>query len=139
MILPEFRPTELDDRREIFRLLELLSPQARRVWLEWCCEFASRGHPPVFVTRFGGTANEAYLDAMTIIGQGELTLEVAGGMAVELVKAFEKGEKHGIGHIRSRGLLGNLHPSIGIGTSSGHHPIGLHAVMEKPPTSDCRE
>lgn len=131
MILPQVNPFDTDDGREIYRLLCELPPIARRAWLNGCCSFACCHTGTLGVTMFSGSAWEAMADCLTIMGQGLLNLDVAGGMLVEIYKAFEKGVEHGIRHIRVWSIYGDVHPSGGRRDSVGHHPGWLHPDLAK--------
>ena len=77
---PTFFCAELDDRREIWRLLDRLPEHRKAQWLDWCSAEASvgRGLVSVRVLERTGSTAEFFGLAMTIINQGRLTLNSAG-------------------------------------------------------------
>jgi hypothetical protein len=84
---PTLTRPEPDARRDLWRLLGNLAPADRLAWLRWCCREASAGQPyPVEVAASDGTVSAVYRDAVTILGQGRLTLDRAGACLVRLVK-----------------------------------------------------
>lgn len=88
---PTFTYVELDDRREFWALLARLSVSQRIDWLRWCCREASAGRGvTVYVTASTGSVPDVWHDAVTIFGQGGLTVDRAGVRLRELVNG--KGE-----------------------------------------------
>jgi hypothetical protein len=84
---PTFTYVELDDRREVWTLLGLLTPARRVEWLRWCCKEASRGcHHEIRVTESDGSVGGVWYDAVTIFGQGRLTVAGAGIKLVDMLK-----------------------------------------------------
>jgi hypothetical protein len=81
---------ELDDRREIWRLLAKLTPARRLRFLAWACRQV-RGPLPVRVNEatHTGTANEAYADLMALEVMYRLDLAAA---AARLERLVRKGE-----------------------------------------------
>lgn len=80
----------LDDRREIHRLLERLSPTGRKRFLAWCCQQVtispnSTIHPRV-AQRTRGLAQEIFYDVWALAIQYGLDLDVVAAKLVEVVK-----------------------------------------------------
>lgn len=86
LVTPQFLNLELDDRRELWVLLDRLEPRKRILWLEWCCRQVSRPGMVVEVISSDGTVEDVFADAMTILNQNGLSLEVAGGKLVQMVR-----------------------------------------------------
>lgn len=98
----------LDDRREIYRLLSRLAPAVRVKWLEWCCKQVtvpnSRIHPEPSYRRMRGRIDEAYrhdrgdevlvaevyFDVWQLAHQYHLDLDKATAKLVETVRWAEK-------------------------------------------------
>lgn len=84
---PTFAPTDWDDRREIVKILEHLTPNKRIEWLAWCCREASFGQAvEVKIVRSSGDAREVHCDFLSIVGQGRLTLQSAGRKLEQLAR-----------------------------------------------------
>jgi len=87
MIAPTWFNAELDDRRELWRMLDRLTPSQRIAWLKWCCLQANHGQSVgVFVEQSTGRTSEVFADAMTIMNQGRLTLNRAGEKLHQMVR-----------------------------------------------------
>ncbi len=79
MFDPSYFRTELDNRRELARMIDRLDPRRRGDWLRWCAREASAGQAVgVRVIDDSGPAAEFYHLAFTLIGKGRLTLDRAG-------------------------------------------------------------
>lgn len=57
---------ELDDRREVWKILQRFSPPQRVDFLRWCCRQVNGPDKvsKVYVTSHTGTVDEAYRDLM---------------------------------------------------------------------------
>lgn len=79
---------QLDDRREIWKLLDRLTPASRVDFLKWCCRrVIAQGSPlGVQVTTHSGTTNETYYDLCCLEYQYRLNLMVACDELVRRVR-----------------------------------------------------
>lgn len=80
-ILPEF-----DDRREIRRMLEHLTPQRRVQWLQWCCEQVSDKTVKTRVIKNGGSLSEVWNDWASLCYGSRLTVRKSGDRLHEMIK-----------------------------------------------------
>jgi len=89
---PTWFNAELDDRRELWKMLDRLPPAKRIAWLQWCCKQANNNQSVgVFVEKDSGTSTaEVFADAMSIMNQGNLTLNRAGEYLVSIVRGKGK-------------------------------------------------
>lgn len=79
---------QLDDRREIWRAVERMTPRQRLAWLRWCCELVSDSQlMGVRVTGGDGSVGQIFADLSLLELQYDLNVEVA---ANELVRRVRK-------------------------------------------------
>ncbi len=77
----------LDDRRELWRMLDRLLPGQRIAFLRWCCQQTSGpGNIQAGVTDHTGLTGEAYRDLMALEVIYGLDLEAAGCRLARFLK-----------------------------------------------------
>lgn len=70
----------IDDRREILRLIGRLSVRTRLIWLQWCCQYAIPRDlqiRPGVAANHTGLAAECFLDLWRLCTQYELDIDRA--------------------------------------------------------------
>ena len=77
---------ELDERREIWKLLKFLTMRRRLEWLKWCCEQVSHPSVTTFIVQNDGSVSAVFWDAMTLFWGSGLTMTRAGERLVEMVR-----------------------------------------------------
>lgn len=87
----------LDDRREIFHLLERLPPWQRVAWLKWCCRHPSVAagpvKPQVSAARTTGDSREIFFDLWALAAQYNLDVNAAVLRLVDMVRRRERTPK----------------------------------------------
>lgn len=70
----------------LWNLVERMAPRQRLFWLQHCARLASTGQNPVKVAAFKGSAEEAYWDFRSLVGQGALSYDRAGELAERIIR-----------------------------------------------------
>src|SRR5689334_20093069 len=83
---PTFAAEPRADWLSLYRLLERMDNARRRLWLDHCCRLASVGQDPVRVDRSTGEADDVWWDYRMLCGQGRLTADRAGDLAVRILR-----------------------------------------------------
>ncbi len=77
----------LDDRRELWKMLDRLQPHQRVAFLRWCCgQTKGPGEIAAGVTTHSGLTGEAYADLLMLEVVYHLDLEMAGCKLARMLK-----------------------------------------------------
>lgn len=77
---------EFDERREIWRLLHLLTKEQRIRWLKWCCRQVSNQWIKTKVLESSGEIGEVWHEAMSLCVGNGLSAHRAGEKLVVMVR-----------------------------------------------------
>lgn len=77
---------DTDDRKDIRRMLEELSPSRRIEWLRWCCRQVSTAGVKTDVIQSDGSVRSVWGDAISLMVGSALSVRRAGDRLYEMLK-----------------------------------------------------